>query len=105
MTPADTAKNEAAKQAVALAFMIAGAVLLVALQRKMGGGIIGALEQEQERVDPTGAQRRRMESARKAAKRWDRASTVMFRYGPARAFSWAWGHAEAARKAYDAERP
>ena len=104
MTPGDTARNEAARQAVALAFGIAGMVLLILVQRKLGGGLLGALQAEQDHIDPSGAQRRRMENALKSAKQWDRMSTVLFRYGPSRAFGWAWGKAQQARSRYEQER-
>jgi|SRR5215469_9009739 len=103
-SPRETAQNEAARQAVALAFGVAGMVLLILVQRKMGGGLFAAVEAEQDRVDPSGAQRRRMENHLRAARQWDRMSTILFRYGPSRAFGWAWAKAEQARTAYERER-
>src|SRR5215469_7648925 len=103
MTPSDTAKNEAAKQAVALAFGIAGMLLLILVQRKLGGGLMAAVEAEQDRIDPSGAARRRMQAAQTASKRWDRAATILFRVGPRRSFWWALDRAERARAAYEAE--
>lgn len=104
MTPRETAQNEAAKQAVALAFGIAATVVLILLQRRMGGGIVAAIEAEAARVDPAGAARRRMEAAQRSAKRWDRAAGWSFRYGPNRLFWACQDRAQAARDAYEAER-
>lgn len=106
-TPAETARNEAAKQAVMLGFALVTFALMWPLYRKM------AMQQAETMRnllphDPVMREvtdrEARQQAAQRAAKRWDRLSTVLFRYGPSRSFSWAWGRAEKVRKAYDAER-
>jgi len=104
VTPAETARQEAARQAVALAFGIAGVLLLIVIQRKLGGSVFDAMQAEHDRADPSGAARRRMQAALTAARRWDRAATVLFRVGPRASFWWAMDRAERARAAYEAER-
>jgi ABC-type nickel/cobalt efflux system permease component RcnA len=102
VTPGETAKTEAAKQAVILAFGILALLAMWPLYRRMA-------EQQAQTLrsvhDPSAVSLERMRAAASAAKRWDRVSTVMFRFGPARGFDWAWGRAQAARRAYEAERP
>ena len=102
-TPRAVAEREAARQAVALAFAIAGTIALIVIQKQLGGGtLFDVLSAEH---DPAAAARRRMEAAQRAAKRWDRRASWLFVYGPERAFRYAFDRGEAARKAYEAERP
>lgn len=101
MTPAETARNEAAKQAVAMGFAIVGILIMIPLYRKMGREFAASQIAQTDPIERSIASAR---AAQQAAKRWDKLSTILFRYGPSRAYWWASDRAEAARKAYDAER-
>ena len=98
-SPAETAKEEAARQAVGLLFGLAAAALFVLVQKKMGA--VGI----QDYLDPQGAPLRRMEAAKRAQERWDRVSVWCWRFGPWQAAMVAHRRAEAARRRYEAERP
>ncbi len=76
-TPGETAQNEAARQAVILAFSIAGVLLMVAAQRAAG--------------DPDFYRGLRM--------RWSKAAERVL----ARAAGRLWAGAERARRAYEGE--
>lgn len=102
-TPAEVARNEAARQAVALAFAVAGAALLIMLQKRLGAGLADIVQADQH--DTAGQSRRRMEAAQRSAQRWDRATVWLWRFGPWRVAQAANRRAEAARRAYEAERP
>jgi hypothetical protein len=103
-TPGDVARTEAARQAVMLGFGLLGAVALIAMQRKFGGGLFEAIQMEADKVDPSGAARRRMDQALKDEARWRRAALVLWRVGPWRAARWAHRNAEKARARYEGER-
>jgi hypothetical protein len=75
LTPAETAQNEAARQAVVLAFSVAGILLYVAAQRAAG--------------DPDFYRGLRM----RASKKVERGMALLAR--------WAWHEAERAREAYE----
>ena len=98
-TPGQAASTEAARQAVALAFGVASALVLIAIQRKWG---LLSLADE---ADPSAAARRRMARAQRDASRWDRAARWLFTRGAFGAARAAHKRAEAAREAYEAERP
>ena len=102
MTPAETAKNEAAKQAVILAFGVVSMLLMVkfykSIAARQADAMRGAGLRDPVMADIEAAEARQRASER-AAKTWDRLTTLAFRYGPDRLFSWTWDRAEAARKA------
>lgn len=102
MNPAETAKNEAARQAVMLAFGVVGLLIVIPLYRRLAEQQAAAMRAA---ADPSEQAAARMRRAQNDAKRWDRLQTVFMRYGPQRAFWWAHDRAERARRAYDAERP
>lgn len=102
MTPGETARNEAAKQAVVLVFAVLGAVAMLPLYRRITEAQAAAMRQV---VDPTEAQRDRMRGHLESAKRWDRVASACFLFGTQRAFWWAHDKAEKSRAAYEAERP
>jgi len=101
-SPAEAARTEAARQAVALAFAAVTVVALLPFQRRL---IDMLMSGEREEVNPSGAREDRMRAAQQAAGRWDRATALLWQYGPWRAARWAHRRAEAARRAYEAERP
>jgi len=103
-TPGDVARKEAARQAVILVFGIAGALLLIAVQKRIHGGLLAVIDAEQARIDPAGAARRRMEDARARERRWGKAAVWLWRAGllpPARRAAAA---AERAHAEYEAAR-
>lgn len=100
-TPADVAKNEAARQAVMLIFGALTLLALMPLQRRMMDQLTRTVTDQH---DPSGAARKRMQDAQQGAGRWDRAARLLWTYGPARAALWAHRRAEAARQAYEQER-
>lgn len=102
MTPADTAKNEAAKQAVIFAFAILGALAMIPFYKRMQEAQAAMLR---DAIDPTERQADRMRAALESARRWDRVASLCFTFGTQRAFWWAHDKAERARAAYEAERP
>lgn len=109
MTPAETARNEAAKQAVMLVFGIAAALLMLPLYKRLAEQQAEAMASQahliSERADPVMERIRRAQAALETAKRWDRIAGMLFVLGPQRAFWWAHDQAEKARAIYRAEQP
>ena len=98
--PRQVAETEAAKQAVALLFSIVGAVLLLAISKRMHASMAGQLGS----MLPGHAERQ-MREALAAADVWDRRAAYLFKVGLGKPAQWAHSRAEAARAAYEAARP
>ena len=101
-TPRKVAENEAARQAVTLVFTVVTIGILIVMQRK--GGLGDMMQAQHDRVDPSGAARRRMAAAQRAAARWDRAADYLFRVDLVTLARQANQRAEAAREAFERER-
>ena len=97
-TPRGVAEAEAARQAVILAFAVAGTLILIEIQKLTGTGLWALLE------GGTDAKTRRMAAAVKSAAAWDRRAAWLFTHCLFDAAKWAHRRAEAAREAYEAER-
>jgi hypothetical protein len=91
MTPADTARNEAARQAVALVFTIAAALAVMTIQRRMLRGVLPG--------GPTP-----LEDAAGRERRWGRAAVWLWHAGFLRPARWAEMRSEQARRDYERER-
>jgi len=102
LTPGEAARAEAARQAVVLGFAVLTVVALLPFQRRL---IDMLTTGEREHMDPSGVREDRMRAAQQAARRWDDAARVLWQVGPWRAARWAHRRAEAARRAYEDERP
>lgn len=90
--PAQAAKNEAARQAVILVFTMAGALVLMAAQRRMLRGLL-----------PGGPAPAQEAAARE--RRWGKAAVMLWRRDLLRAARWAESRAQAARRDYEAQLP
>ena len=95
-SPRQVAEKEAVKQAVGLAFTLVAVGIMVWVQRK---------STPVNPLDSAGMARRRMEIAQQAARRWDRIAAYCFRTDMVRLAGMAHQRAEAARAAYERERP
>jgi hypothetical protein len=97
--PRQVAENEAARQSVALAFGIAGVIVVLLLQKKYG-----PLQAMLAHADPSAESLRRMESAQAAKRRWSRVADWLW---SVRLPGWrtALAKAESAHQAYERERP
>jgi hypothetical protein len=101
MNATETAKQEAAKQAVILVAGLVSLAIMWPLYRRMlaqqADQLRGIMPRDSALSELEDRERARM-AAKAAARRWDAITTVMFRYGPRRGFAWAWGKAEAAHR-------
>jgi hypothetical protein len=101
MSAAETAKTEAAKQAVILVAGLVSLAIMWPLYRRMlaqqADQLRGILPRDGALSEVEDAERARI-AAKAAAARWDRITTAMFRYGPSRGFGWAWRRSQAAHR-------
>ena len=93
LTPRAAAETEAARQAVMLAFGLAGAFIIMCLQRKMM------------REFMPGHQDQRMAEARTRERRWGTTAVWLWRLDMFRAARWAELKSVRARAEYEAMRP
>ena len=99
MTPGETAKAEAAKQAVILAASLLGMLAMWPVYRKLMQAQQAALSH----ADPAMAEIDARAHALQTARRYDRLASYLLWTGPSRAFWWAHDRAEQARKMARAE--
>ena len=102
LTPGDVARNEAAKQSVILVFGLAGAVILLAIQRRMMGSVAERMEQMMPAPVRDEAARERAARAVKAEARWHRVARYCWRTDLIVVARWAHRQAERARKMQEA---
>jgi hypothetical protein len=99
MTPGESARAEAAKQAVILAASLIGMLAMWPVYKRLIREQQAALGHGDPAMAEIDARARALESAR----RYDRLASYLFWVAPGRAFWWAHDKAEQARKAARAE--
>lgn len=94
-TPGEIAANEAARQAVILAFGLTGAIVVMLLQRQI----------MRELMPDSVTLTQRIEAALARERRWGKAAVRLWQAGFLRAARWAEDRAQRARREYESLRP
>jgi hypothetical protein len=88
----ETPRDLVVREAIGLAFAVAGALILFAMQKRLLDGVGGTQSGQ------------RMQAALAEESRWHKATVWLWRYGPFKAAQAAGAKADAARTAYEQER-